>query len=91
MPAQILAAMVSGSMVHFIVTESVNSPISIPGPLLRLRRRRAFARNPLSLWVVIGALLLAVVFFLVFLKPLSYGTPGLSPAQVNRRKLLRTW
>lgn len=84
--------MVAGSMVHFIITETINSPVSIPGPFLKTRlRRRSYAEQPLALFVVIAVILLLVLIALAFLKPLTYGTPGLTPSQVNRRRILSTW
>lgn len=83
--------MVAGSVLHFVVTESVNSPVSLPGPLLRLRRRKTYAEQPLSLIIIIIVIISLVVAALIFLAPLTYGKPGLLPAGVNRRKLLHTW
>lgn len=92
MPAHILSTMVAGSMIHFVVTESINSPISIPGPLLKGRlRRKSFAEQPLSLLVVIAFVLVLVLVSLIFIKPLTYGTPGLSATQVGRRRILDSW
>ena len=38
-----------------------------------------------------GALLLVVLAGFVYLSPLSYGTPGLEPDAVNRRRILSSW
>jgi len=34
---------------------------------------------------------LALVWVFVFLSPLSYGTPGLTGDEVNRRRVLSSW
>jgi hypothetical protein len=90
LPAHLLSSLVTGSTFHFILSETVNYPISIAGPTTR-RRPKQVAEVPLVMRAASAVVILALVLGFWFLAPLTYGTPGLDPDAVNRRRLLSSW
>jgi dolichyl-phosphate-mannose-protein mannosyltransferase len=90
LPAHLCSALVAGSVLNFILTESINYPISVAPPLPRPVRRTYSDLGFKSVIVTMGLVSLVVVLFL-FLSPLTYGTPGLDGDAVNRRRLLSSW
>lgn len=78
LPAHLASACVAGSVLNFILTESINYPVSVAGRTTRLRPKSKAKVGRKSL-IVFGALSLAVVGTFVFLSPLTYGKPGWVP------------
>ncbi|KIJ55236.1 glycosyltransferase family 39 protein [Sphaerobolus stellatus SS14] len=90
LPAHLCSALVAGAVLNFVLSESINFPVSIAGPRTRLRPKQFTDLGVKAVAVVIGINALMIPVFL-FLAPLTYGTPGLDGDQVNRRRLLSTW
>ena len=91
LPAHVTSALVAGVVFHFLFCgDSVNYPISVAGRTTRRRpRQRAVVGKPMKVaFIAFTALLVANYWFL---RPLTYGTPGLTPEQVDRRKMLSSW
>ncbi|GAA5849445.1 hypothetical protein JCM8547_000453 [Rhodosporidiobolus lusitaniae] len=91
LPAHLLSALVAGVAFHFLFCgDTVDYPVSVAGPTTRRRpRMRAeLGKAGIAAFVVVVALLLANF---EFFRPLTYGTPGLTPEQVNRRRVLSSW
>ncbi|GAA5848504.1 hypothetical protein JCM9279_006585 [Rhodotorula babjevae] len=91
LPAHVTSALVAGVVFHFLFCgDSVNYPISVAGRSTRRRpRQRAVVGKPMKVaFIAFTALLVANYWFL---RPLTYGTPGLTPEQVDRRKMLSSW
>jgi len=91
LPAHLFSALVAGVATNFVVTEAINHPVSIMGPTTRRRPMIVVAESPRQTIAVVGMSILVLFISFNFLAPLTYGTPGLEPAQVNRRRLLSTW
>ena len=74
LPAHLCSALVAGSVFNFIMGESINYPISVPGPGMR---RMPAARSDVgrNAWVVVGVYLVPLIAMFVFLAPLTYGIP----------------
>ncbi|GAA5970820.1 hypothetical protein JCM11641_004467 [Rhodosporidiobolus odoratus] len=91
LPAHVISALVAGVAFHFLFCgDTVNYPISVAGPTTRRRpRTRAQVGNGMWIAFVVTVVLLLVNF--EFLKPLTYGAPGLSADQVQRRRVLSSW
>ncbi|SCV67439.1 BQ2448_5050 [Microbotryum intermedium] len=96
LPAHVCSAMLTGAVFQFVVSETINSPISI-APTAAVasttfrRQRKQFAEVGKGMILgVIGVVGLLVVGY-VWFAPLTYGLPGLEPEQVNRRRWLSTW
>jgi|SRR5882724_11883265 len=75
LPSHLCSALVAGAVLNFILSESINYPISIPSSLTRLRPRQDSDLGIKALATVIAFNVVFVPVFL-FLAPLTYGTPG---------------
>ena len=93
LPAHVISCLVTGAVFNFIATETVDFPVSRPGPQLHPQRVRSYMRNILDKpqRAVAGAIVGLAVIVFWWLSPLTYGYPGLNTAEVNQRKLLSTW
>jgi len=90
LPAHVLSALVAGAVLNFVMSESINYPISIRGRLTRLRPTQYSDIGPKALAVVV-VMFIAMTGMLIFFAPLTYGTPGLDGPSVNRHRLLSSW
>ena len=72
LPAHLASALVAGSVLNFILVETVNYPISAAGPRMRLRPAVRARLGTIS-WSVIGALLVVIVGSYLWISPLTYG------------------
>ncbi|KAJ7115997.1 glycosyltransferase family 39 protein [Mycena epipterygia] len=90
LPSHLASAMVAGAVLSFILSETVNYPVSVWGPTTRGRPKQY---TDLGIKAPIIYVLFCLVMFacLLFFAPLTYGTPGLTGEQVNARRLLSTW
>ena len=93
LPAHVISCLTAGAVFNFVGTETIDGPLSRPGPLLRAEALRPMSRNVLARPVraVCGAFVGALIIMFWWLSPLTYGTPGLTSEEVNQRKLLSTW
>lgn len=75
LPSHLASALVAGSVFSFILSETMNYPISIRGPSTR---PKPATRADLGLkGPIIFAIFVVVLFgFYLYLAPLTYGTPG---------------
>ncbi|KAG0146419.1 hypothetical protein CROQUDRAFT_657396 [Cronartium quercuum f. sp. fusiforme G11] len=90
LPAHLCSTLVAGVVFNFVVTETINYPVSIAGPTTR-RRSRTVADVPRQAKPILGVIVFCLVVAFNFLAPLTYGTPGLSVAEVNARRILSSW
>ncbi|CEH13167.1 probable pmt4-dolichyl-phosphate-mannose--protein o-mannosyltransferase [Ceraceosorus bombacis] len=90
LPAHIISCLMAGCVFNFVVSETINFPVSRPGPGLSQANFKRKLNNTLSpaakasAGVIVSLLILCFWFF----SPLTYGTPGLTTEEVNQRKLL---
>ena len=92
LPAHLCSALVAGAVFDFVaLPDTINFPVSVPGRGLTRRRVKKDAVVERKVWIAAGVIVGAVVAMFVFFAPLTYGTPGLDPAGVNRRRLLGAW
>ncbi|RSH90275.1 hypothetical protein EHS25_001609 [Saitozyma podzolica] len=89
LPAHLASALVAGSVLNFILVETVNFPVSVAGPRTRLRPAVRAKMGKIAWGVTLGLLVIVVGCFL-WLAPLTYGST-MTGEQVNRRKLLSSW
>ncbi|KAJ7281500.1 glycosyltransferase family 39 protein [Mycena rebaudengoi] len=90
LPSHLASAMISGAVLSFILSETVNYPISIRGPTTHGRPKQ-YADLGLKAPIVFVVFCVALFACFLFFAPLTYGTPGLTGEQVNARRLLSTW
>ena len=88
LPSHLASALVAGAVLHFLLSETIEYPISVPGHYTRLRPRQwaeLGARGPV---IVVGFFIALFVAF-VYMAPLTYGTPGyVSPLLVVAKLLM---
>ena len=90
LPAHLMSTLIAGVAFNFIFSDTVNYPISVPGPNTR-RRPKVKAEVPKKMVIGVLVTLVAVVAGFVFISPLTYGSPGLDVEAINRRRILDTW
>ncbi|KAG8809776.1 hypothetical protein FRC17_003259 [Serendipita sp. 399] len=90
LPAHLCSVLVTGSIFNFIAGESINFPISSPGPGMR-RMPTTYSDVGQKAIIAAGIYMIPYLAMFLFMAPLTYGTPGLDGDQVNRRLLLSTW
>lgn len=73
LPAHLASALVAGSVLNFILVETVNFPVSVAGPRTRLRPAVRAKMGKLAWGVTLGLLVIVVGCFL-WLAPLTYGS-----------------
>lgn len=93
LPAHVCACLVAGGVLNFVTSETIQFPISQPGPLLRVRDYRPRMDNivPRPARAVMGVVIALLILCFWWLSPLTYGTPGLTTAEVHARRLLPSW
>jgi len=90
LPSHLASALIAGAVLNFVLSETINYPISIRGPNTRLRPTQYSdigLKGPVIL--VIFCIFLFAMF--TYMAPLTYGTPGLTGDQVSSKRLLSTW
>jgi dolichyl-phosphate-mannose-protein mannosyltransferase len=75
LPAHLCSALVAGAVFNFILSESINYPISIPSSITRLRPRQYSDLGTQALVAMLAFVVIFIAMFL-FIAPLTYGTPG---------------
>ncbi|KAG6909028.1 hypothetical protein DXG01_002302 [Tephrocybe rancida] len=90
LPSHLASALIAGAVLNFVLSDTINYPISVRGPSTRSRPSQYSdigIKGPVIL-VIFG---LAMFGMFVFMAPLTYGTPGLDGDTVNNKRLLTTW
>ena len=78
LPSHVASALVAGAVLSFVLSETINYPISVIGSSTRLRPTQHSdigVKGPII--VVLFGLVMFSMF--AFLAPLTYGTPGYVP------------
>jgi dolichyl-phosphate-mannose-protein mannosyltransferase len=75
LPSHLASALVAGSVLSFVLSETINYPISKRGPGTHLRPRQ-FADLGIKGPVVVGVFVFFMFLMFVFMAPLTYGNPG---------------
>ncbi|KAL0953784.1 hypothetical protein HGRIS_004968 [Hohenbuehelia grisea] len=90
LPSHVASALIAGAVLNFVLSETINYPVSAAGPHTR---RRVPTYADLGARGPIVALVYAVLLFAMFayIAPLTYGTPGLTGEEVNTKRLLSSW
>lgn len=75
LPSHLASALIAGSVLSFVLSDTINYPISLAGPKTRLRPKQYADVGTKG--VVITALFAFVMFFMFsYIAPLTYGSPG---------------
>ena len=76
LPAHLASALVAGSVLNFLLTESIEYPISIERRGVTRPKPRTYTDFGLRGLAVTVALFAILTSSFVFFSPLTYGTPG---------------
>jgi len=91
LPAHLASTLVAGSVLNFVLTESIEYPISVARRGITHLRPRMYTDFGIKGLAVSALLLTVLVTSFFFFAPLTYGTPGLSGDEVNRRRIISSW
>ena len=74
--SHVASALIAGAVLNFVLSETINYPISIRGP--KIRKVRPSQHSDIGLKGPVILVFFALIMFLmfVFIAPLTYGTPG---------------
>ena len=75
LPSHLASALVAGAVLHFVLSETINYPISIRGPSTRPQQPQK-ADIGMKGPVVVAVFALFMFGLFVYIAPLTYGTPG---------------
>jgi hypothetical protein len=87
LPSHLASALVAGAVLHFLLSETIQYPISIRGHSTRPRKPQwaeLGTRGP----VIVVAYFIALFAAFVYMAPLTYGTPGYVPFRLINCKML---
>ncbi|KAG6813150.1 hypothetical protein H0H92_013556 [Tricholoma furcatifolium] len=90
LPSHLASALIAGSVLNFVLSDTINYPISVSGPTTRRRPSQYSDIGIKGPIIFVGFSILLFAMFL-FMAPLTYGTPGLDGETVNSKRLLSTW
>jgi dolichyl-phosphate-mannose-protein mannosyltransferase len=75
LPSHLASALVAGTILSFILSDTINTPISVRGPTTRARPAQ-YADLGMRGPIVVGIFALILFMLFVYMAPLTYGTPG---------------
>lgn len=73
--SHLASALIAGAVLQFILSETINYPISVEAPTMR-RHKRQYVDIGLKGPIIFVLFCIAMFSMFVFLAPLTYGTPG---------------
>ena len=76
LPSHVMSALVAGSVLSFALSETINYPVSIWGPRLRVSKTRTYADLGMRGPIVVGVFAFILFIMFIYMAPLTYGTPG---------------
>jgi dolichyl-phosphate-mannose-protein mannosyltransferase len=77
LPSHVASALIAGSVLSFVLSESINYPVSIRGPFMRSRPRPAtYSDLGVKGPAAVGVFSLLLIGMYLYMSPLTYGTPG---------------
>jgi len=91
LPSHLASALIAGAVLNFVLSETINYPISIRGPKMKRSRTSQYSDIGLKGPIILGVFGLVMFLMFMFIAPITYGTPGLTGDQVNSKRLLTTW
>jgi dolichyl-phosphate-mannose-protein mannosyltransferase len=78
LPSHLASALVAGAVLHFLLSETIEHPISVAGHHTMLRPRQWAELGTRGPVIVVGFFIALFVSFM-YIAPLTYGTPGYVP------------
>ena len=71
-----MSALIAGSVLSFALSETINYPVSVWGPRLRVSRTPTYADLGMRGPIAVGVFALVLFIMFLYMAPLTYGTPG---------------
>ncbi|KII87353.1 glycosyltransferase family 39 protein [Plicaturopsis crispa FD-325 SS-3] len=90
LPSHLASALVAGAVLNFVLSETINYPVSIAGRETK-RKPRTYSDLGTKGPIAVGVFAVILFAMFVYMAPLTYGTPGLDGETVNSKRLLSTW
>jgi len=90
LPSHLASALVAGAVLHFLLSETIDYPISIAGHFTQ-RRPPQWAELGTRAPIIVAGFFLALLLAYTYMAPLTYGTPGMDGETVNSKRLLSSW
>jgi dolichyl-phosphate-mannose-protein mannosyltransferase len=75
LPSHLASALLAGAVLHFLLSETIEYPISIAGHFTR-RRPPQWAELGTKAPIIVVVYFIVLLIAFVYLAPLTYGTPG---------------
>lgn len=75
LPSHLASALIAGAVLNFVLSETINYPISVAGPNTR-RRPSQYSDIGLKGPVILVVFGIALFAMFTYMAPLTYGTPG---------------
>lgn len=75
LPSHLASALIAGAVLSFVLSETINYPISIRGPSTK-PKPATYADVGTKGPIILGIFALVMFALFVYLAPLTYGTPG---------------
>jgi dolichyl-phosphate-mannose-protein mannosyltransferase len=75
LPSHLASALLAGAVLHFLLSETIEYPISIAGHFTR-RRPPQWAELGTKAPIIVVLYFITLLIAFVYLAPLTYGTPG---------------
>ena len=88
LPSHLASALIAGAVLHFLLSETIDYPVSIAGHFTQ-RRPPQWAELGTRGPVIVAGFFIALFVAFAYIAPLTYGTPGyVSPIMLVLSKLL---
>ena len=75
LPSHLASALVAGAVLHFLLSETIDYPVSVAGHFTQ-RRPPQWAELGTRAPIIVAGFFFALLFAYTYMAPLTYGTPG---------------
>jgi dolichyl-phosphate-mannose-protein mannosyltransferase len=75
LPSHLASAMIAGAVLNFILSDTINYPISIRGPKTR-NRPTQYSEIGLRGPILVAVCCVFQIIMFIYMSPLTYGSPG---------------
>ena len=75
LPSHLYSTLIAGAVLNFIMSETINYPISVRGRTTRLRPAQHSDIGPKAL-ISVSVFTVGMIMMFLYIAPLTYGTPG---------------
>jgi dolichyl-phosphate-mannose-protein mannosyltransferase len=76
LPSHLCSALIAGAVLNFVLSETINHPVSVRGPQLKHPKPKQYSDIGLKGPILFLVFCVAMFAMYVYISPLTYGTPG---------------